>query len=104
MQLIQHRGFVVNMQSVKIVFFCMLAAVGYGIVHDQFTARVCVEYFTIGHPPIVNTDSPTLLGLGWGVLATWWVGLFLGIPLAVAARVGNRAKLSSGQLVRPVLA
>ena len=68
------------MESLKIVLLCILSAILYGILQDQVTARVCVEYFTIGHPPVFNTESPTLLALGWGVIATWWVGLLLGIP------------------------
>jgi hypothetical protein len=91
------------MSSLAIIALCILAAVVYGIVHDQITARVCVEYFTIGHPPVFGTDDPTLLGLGWGVIATWWVGLILGIGLAIAARAGSRPKSSVASLVRPVL-
>src|SRR5437763_170126 len=90
------------MQSIAIVLLCVLAAVAYGIAHDQVTARVCVEYFTVGHPPVFGTDDPTLLGLGWGVLATWWVGLLLGVSLAVVARAGSRPKRTVGSLVRPV--
>ena len=78
------------MQVLAIVALCIGAAVVYGIAHDQITARICVEYFTIGHPPVFATDDPTLLGLGWGVIATWWVGLMLGIFLALAARAGRR--------------
>jgi hypothetical protein len=63
---------------------------------------VCVEYFTVGHSPVFGTDDPTLLGIGWGIIATWWVGLLLGVPLAVVARVGSRPKRSVGSLVRPV--
>jgi hypothetical protein len=85
-----------------ILGLCVTAAVIYGIVHDQITARVCVEYFTIGHPPIFGTDSPTLLGIGWGIVATWWMGLFLGIPLAIAARAGSRPKREIRSLVRPI--
>jgi hypothetical protein len=90
------------MTAVRIVLLCVLAAVVYGVLHDQVTARVCVEYFTVGHPPVFPTADPTLLGLGWGVLATWWVGLLLGVPLAVAARVGSRPRRSAGSLVRPI--
>lgn len=90
------------MHFLAIVLMCIVAAIGYGIAHDQITARVCVEYFTIGHPPVFGTDDPTLLGLGWGVIATWWVGLILGVPLAVAARVGKRPKKTGRQLTRPV--
>jgi len=80
------------MQAVLIVVLCIGSAVAYGILHDQVTARVCVEYFTIGHPPVFAADSPTLLGLGWGIIATWWVGLLLGVPLAIAARAGRWPK------------
>ena len=72
------------MTALRIIGLCVLAAVLYGVAHDQVTARVCVEYFTIGHPRILATESPTVLGLAWGVIATWWVGLVLGAPLAFA--------------------
>lgn len=91
------------MHSLSIVLLCVVAAVCYGIAHDQVTARVCVEYFTVGHPPMFNTEDPTLLGLGWGVLATWWVGVLLGIPLAVAAQGGARPRRSARSLIRPLL-
>jgi len=90
------------MQSLAIVALCILSAVIYGILHDQVTARICVEYFTIGHPAIFGTDDPTLLGLGWGIIATWWVGLLLGVPLAVVARAGSRPKRSARSLLRPL--
>jgi hypothetical protein len=85
----------INMQGLKIIGVCIVAAVCYGIVHDQFTARICLEYFTIFHPPILpDTASPTILALAWGVLATWWVGTILGVFLAIAARAGSRPTLS----------
>ncbi len=55
------------------------ASVLYGLLHDQVTARVCVEYFTIGHPRVMASKSPTPLALYWGVVAPWWVGLPAGI-------------------------
>ena len=90
------------MQALGIVLICVIAAVGYGIALDQLTARICVEYFTVGHPPIVGTDDPTLLAIGWGIIATWWVGVFLGVPLAVVARAGSWPRRSVGSLFRPV--
>jgi hypothetical protein len=91
------------MQAIAIIILCIGMAIAYGILHDQVTARVCVEYFTIGHPPVFGTDSPTLLGLGWGIIATWWVGFLLGIPLAIAARTGRRPKRTAASLSRPIL-
>lgn len=93
---------ILSMNALKIVLLCVLAAVGYGIIHDQITARICAEYFTIGHPPVFGTDDPTLLGIGWGILATWWVGLILGIGLAIAANVGSRPVRSPQTLIKPI--
>ncbi len=90
------------MESLKILFLCVGSAILYGILHDQVTARVCVEYFTIGHEPIFNTESPTLLAFGWGVIATWYVGLFLSVPAILTSRVGSWPKISAWQLARPI--
>jgi len=88
------------MQGIAIVFLCVVMAVIYGIIHDQITARICVEYFTVAHPPIFGTDDPTLLGLGWGVVATWWVGVLLGLPLAAISRLGPWPKRSVQSLIK----
>ncbi|HEY5721723.1 MAG TPA: hypothetical protein VIT45_05325 [Allosphingosinicella sp.] len=90
-------------EAVRIVLFAMLAAIAYGILHDLVTAHLCVEYFTVAHPPVFPTSSPFLLGLGWGIIATWWVGLLLGIALAAAARLGPRPRLGLAELRRPIL-
>jgi hypothetical protein len=90
------------MQMLAIFGMCILAAVLYGIVHDQITVRVCLEYFTVGHPPIFHTQSPTLIALGWGVIASWWGGAFLGMMLAFAAQIGSRPKYTARMLVKPV--
>lgn len=90
------------MESLKIILTCIAAAILYGIIHDQITARVCVEYFTVFHPPVFPTDSPTLLAFGWGVIATWWVGAFLGLFLAVSARSGSRPQLTHRELLKPI--
>lgn len=92
-----------HMQSLAIVILSIGSAVFYGILHDQITARICVEYFTIGHPPVFGTENPTLLGVGWGIIATWWAGLLLGVPLAAAARAGRRPKRNVSTLYRPVM-
>ena len=90
------------LESFKILIVSILSAVFYGIVHDQVTARICVEYFSVFHPPVFATQSPTLLGLGWGIIATWWVGAFLGLLLAIAARAGSRPKLRASALINPI--
>ena len=52
-------------------------------------------------PPVFGTESPTLLGIGWGILATWWVGLLLGVPLAFAARAGS-PKRDAQSIFKPI--
>jgi hypothetical protein len=90
------------MEFIKIMVFSVLAAICYGILHDQVTAHICVEYFSIAHPPVFPTNSPFLLALGWGIIATWWVGLPLGFLAAAAARIGRGNRLSFAQ-VRPMI-
>jgi hypothetical protein len=41
--------------------------------------------------------------LGWGIVATWWVGLPFGGLLAVCARAGSHPRLPARELFRPVL-
>ncbi|MGB6743087.1 MAG: hypothetical protein WBE38_05455, partial [Terracidiphilus sp.] len=77
---------------------CIVAVVVYGIVHDQITARICLEYFTVFHPPVFATQSPTLLAIGWGIIATWWAGAIIGTLLAISSRIGSRAKLTAHDL------
>jgi hypothetical protein len=91
------------METFKIILLSVIAAVCYGILHDQITARISVEYFTIGHPIIIETTDPTTLGLLWGVLATWWAGLLVGIMFAIAAQAGTKPKRNARSLVRPIL-
>lgn len=91
------------MEALKIILLCVAAAVVYGIGQDLITTRVCLEYFTIGHPPIFGgTQKPTLLALGWGVIATWWVGLGLGAPAALLCRAGSQPKLGWRDLRWPI--
>jgi hypothetical protein len=77
------------MHSLRIVLFSLGCALLYGIVHDQVTARVCVEYFTVGHPSLLGLRDPTVLGIVWGIIATWWVGLALGLLLAASSCSGS---------------
>lgn len=90
------------MKALQIIVLSVAAACVYGVIHDQITARVCLEYFTVFHPTIIASESPTLLALIWGVAATWWVGLLLGIPLALTARLGKHPKRTPRSLVRPL--
>jgi hypothetical protein len=74
----------------------------YGLVHDQITIRVCPEYFTVFHPRIMDTENLTFIALGWGVVATWWMGAGIGFVLGLAARWGAWPTRTWVELVRPV--
>jgi hypothetical protein len=89
-------------EALRIVGTCVGCAVLYGVAHDLVTAHLSVEYFTVAHPPI-GTDDPIVLALVWGVLATWWVGVLLGVPLAAAARLGSAPRVTAVELRPAVL-
>lgn len=61
------------MAALRIVLYSILAAIGYGTCQDLVTAHIFVEYFTVAHPLIFPSDSPVVMALIWGVLATWWL-------------------------------
>lgn len=89
--------------AVQIVLLGVGASVAYGILQDQVTAHLCVEYFTIGHVDYLNLGDPTLIAVEWGLIATWWAGLVLGLGVALVARVGARPRLGARDLLRPTL-
>jgi hypothetical protein len=89
------------MNGFKIIGATTLAFIVYGILHDQITARVCIEYFTIGHPPLVPTTNPTLIAIAWGFMATWWFGLLMGTLIAMSSTLGKWQQLTVRDLIRP---
>ncbi len=96
-------GIYCGVEFAKIVLGCILAVIVYGIIHDQITARICLEYFTVFHPPVFATQSPTLLAIGWGIIATWWAGAIVGILLALSSRIGSRVKFTARQVAPMVI-
>ena len=91
------------MNKTKIILACLFAAVAYGIVHDQITAHLCVEYFTVAHPPLFHTESPTILGFCWGVFATIGVGAVLGAVLAEVSQSDGLPPYPFARLYRSLL-
>jgi hypothetical protein len=67
------------------------------------TAHLCVEYFTLGHPKIIESESPVLLALTWGVLATWWVALPMGVCIAGFNHFGQRPSLPFNDVLRLIV-
>ena len=79
------------MTGVSIILLSIVTAVAYGILHDLVTAHVCLEYFTVAHPPILPSQSPVVMAFLWGVLATWWVGLIMALAAFLGGLVGYAA-------------
>lgn len=89
-------------------FRAMLLGVGFlscfGMTMDQLSARLCPEYFTVLHPPIPNLTDPTLLGIAWGYLGSWWGGAVMGYVMGIVATAGTKhPPVSLRQLVVPML-
>jgi hypothetical protein len=80
----------------------LVALVGYAMLQDQVSARLCPEYFTVLHPPIPGLTDPTLLGISWGFLGGWWGGILLGYVAGLVATLGPRPPLAPRELVRPL--
>lgn len=91
------------MKFFKTILTTLAIAIAYGILHDLVTAHLCVEYFTIGHPKIIESESPILLALIWGVIATWWVALPMGIFIAGFNHFGSRPTLEFNLILKLIL-
>ncbi|KAI5149454.1 hypothetical protein ENBRE01_0912 [Enteropsectra breve] len=105
-------------QEIKNVFlavlFSVLTANAFGIVNDMVTVRLCKEYFTQGfHKENVEgtwiektmeliDGNPNLIALLWGIIATWVVGVILGIVLAACMRMGSWPKYDARHLLIPL--
>jgi len=73
----------------RIFLGTILLSIAYGILHDMVTAHVAVQYFTEYHPHLVDSKSPIVMALLWGVVATWWFGAMAGLVIGIADVVGK---------------
>lgn len=89
-------------ESLKIFLAIFVGTTLYGILHDQVKARMCVEYFTLAHPALVDSSAPAIVGLAWGIVATWRFGAVLGLAAAGLARFGPWPKWTRAKLVGPL--
>lgn len=86
-------------QAVRFVATVVVLTCLFGIALDLVTAHVWIDYFTIHHPRVVESESPIVMAIVWGVGASWWFG-------AIAAAIlwwFNRRRpnpLPAGMLIR----
>ena len=91
------------MDHIKTILLCLFGAITFGILHDLITANICLEYFTIAHPKVIESQNPFLLALVWGALATWWVGLILGILIMCSNSIGKASAISFTVIKRYII-
>jgi len=91
------------LNAANIISFSILCTIGYGVLHDQITARLCLEYFTVAHPKLEGLSDASTIALFWGVAATWLFGAFFGTLLAIAANIGKRPAYPFFLLIRSIL-
>lgn len=75
----------------------------YGILHDQFTYKISPEYYTkfkfyqfglldSGEEAILIFPYPRIQVAIVGFLATWWMGLFIGIILGAVGFIHTNSR------------
>mgnify|MGYP001358543581 CR=1 FL=1 len=78
-----------------IVLLSVIIASVYGILHDQLTYCISPEYYTkfkfpmfgLVSDPKETLQNPRLAVALTGIIATWWVGLIIGIAFGIIALV-----------------
>lgn len=62
------------MQAIRFIFTVVSLTCLFGIALDLVTAHVWVDYFAVHHPKVVESRSPVVMAIVWGVGASWWFG------------------------------
>ncbi len=85
--------------------FCMIRSPhesALNILRRAFTEEMSSSAFQMVGLKMLTTDSPTKLGLIWGIIiATWWMGAGLSISIMASARIGSYPKLRMKDLIKP---
>jgi hypothetical protein len=88
-------------KKIAVCFACTLLAILlaaiYGVIHNQITYSIAPEYFTIFKFDQFGfsdwgMQSPRLTTALIGILATWWMGLFLGAFLSILGLIHSDYK------------
>lgn len=93
---------------ILIVIISTLLASIYGALHNQVTYSISSEYFTVfkfdqfGFTDWGNNNPRATTSL-IGVLATWWVGLFIGIFQGLVSLIHKTSRLMFQYAFRAVL-
>lgn len=103
-----------NKFSIFILILILSPLIGgiYGIIHDQLTYTISPEYYTkfkfyqfgfaVSGDEFIP-DSPRLFVSGVGFLATWWVGLIIGIILGLVGFIHKDGKTMMNITIKAIL-
>lgn len=81
-----------------LVIFSVAVAGLYGVLHDQLTYAISPEYYAkfkfiqfelIEEGQAVNPENARLLVVAVGFLATWWMGIPIGVILSLVGLMHN---------------
>ena len=81
-----------------VILSCFIGAI-YGIVHDQLTYSISPEYYTkfkfnqfgLAEDGI-PVQSPRLMAVVAGIMATWWMGYIIGAILGLVGLIHKDSK------------
>lgn len=79
----------------------VLLSCALGVAIDLVTANIAVEYFTVHHPHVVESKSPWVMALVWGIGASWWFGL-IAAPLMWWVNTRRPIPISRPRVLRMV--
>lgn len=94
-----------------IIGISIVIASVYGILHDQFTYTVSPEYYTkfkfimfgLASDPEETMEYPRLAVTLTGIIATWWVGLIIGIVFGLVSLLHKDRKAMLRSSVKAIL-
>ena len=100
--------------GIFIVLILMAPFIGglYGIIHDQITYTISPEYYTklkfyqfglVGLNEEWNPESPRLYVALVGFLATWWMGIIIGLILGLLGLLLQDWKIMFQVVLRAII-
>lgn len=84
---------------IAVIFFAIITAGVYGIIHDQITYTISTEYYTKfkffqfglvdmgGYGQEVHLPNPRMAVAAVGFMATWWTGFIIGTVIGITAMI-----------------
>lgn len=88
-------------------FIAILLSGLYGIIHDQITYSISQEYFTkfkyqqFGFDPVRFGGHRATVAL-IGFLASWWMGIFIGILLGLTGLIFHHHKIMRRAIINGI--